>query len=715
MKKVDQIKKYYRAKINAFDYVYCHYKQFDYSILKYIMYARKPGMGDHSSYNDVIIMVDTETSKKHPDKIVKDKKGRIRYETDHNHIVSWTISLRAFKHNICTLYGRKPSSLIRCMTMIHDAMSGIKTIFYIHNLPYDYTFLRRFMYAEWLEPIKQLNVKPHYPIYMEFLNGIILKDSLILSQRGLEKWSDDMDIEHKKAVGKWDYDKIRNQNTPLDADERQYQEYDTLAGVECLDKTCEGLNKHIYTLPMTATGIPREQIRKRGGKKAHDQLLSMALTYEQYRMFEWIFHGGYTHGNRHYIDMTIDRTNLIPPDGFVKCYDFASSYPFIMIAYKMPMEKFMPIDNKDYKFIIENMDDYAFAFKLIAIDICLKDDFQNFPYLQYSKCVKVVNPILDNGRIMKADYVEILINEYDLAIIADQYNLEKITSYCVNIQAAEKRYLPRWFTDYVFECFTDKTKLKGGNPVDYSIAKAKANSLYGMCVQHCIQNDIIEDYETGEYIETPPINSEEEYQQYLDNVRTILPYQWGVWVTSIAAYNVHRLIKCCELPLYTDTDSCYGINWDPDKLKAYNDECKERIVKNNYGPVLHNGKEYWLGVAETEDGKDDYTEFRYQGAKRYCGRNAKDGELHITVAGVPKIGATCLSSIEDFHPGFIFSGLKTGKLTYTYFYNDIYIDDQGNETGDSISLTPCDYLLSSVLVHDWDEIMTEEVMIQVYE
>lgn len=713
---IDQIERSYRAQIKSIEYKFCHYKQFDYTLLKYITYKRKPGRGDHASYNDIIIMCDTETSKKHPDKLVHDKKGRVTYETDNNHVVAWTISLRAYGHNIVTLYGRKPSSMIVCMTKIHNVMAGLKTLFYFHNFAYDYTFLRRFMFNDWEYPVHQLNVKSHYPVYIEFVNGIILKDSLILAQRKLEKWAKDLNVEHLKSVGSWNYDILRNQNTLLSDAEKEYIEHDTLAGVECLDKTCEALNKQIYTLPMTATGIPREQTRKRGKKKAHDEFVSMALSYEQYRKFEHIFHGGYTHGNRHYIDMQIDRTNLIPADGYVTYRDFASSYPFIMVAYKMPMEKFTPVAEKPYTWILKCMDDYAFAFRFIAVDICLKDDFQNMPYLQYSKCLKVINPILDNGRILKAAYVEILITEYDLAIIADQYNLDSIETYCVNIEAAMKRYLPRWFTDYVFECFTNKTRLKGGDPVAYSIAKAKTNCLYGMSVQHAIQDDITEDYQTGEFEQIAPEDPEKKYQQYLDNIRMVLPYQWGVWVTAIAAYNVHRLIKCCEIPLYTDTDSCYGINWDLKKVEAYNNECKERLKANGYSSVYYDGKDYWLGVAETEPGKDDYTEFKYQGAKRYCGRCAADGELHITVAGVPKKGSICLNDdIKNFSPGFIFSGTVTGKKTHTYFYNEIYVDDAGNETGDSISLTPCDYLLSSVYVYDWDEIMKEEVMIQVYD
>ena len=714
MKQIDNIHRAYERNILDHKYVFCHYKKFDYSLLRYIWYERQPGMGSKDSYNDVIIMADTETSKKRPDETYIEN-GRIKYKTDDNHIVAWTISIRAYHHNICTLYGRKPSSMINCLTKIHAVMSGIHTIVYFHNLAYDYTFLRRFMFRAWEHPIKQLNVKSHYPIIMEFLNGMIFKDSLILAQRSLEKWAKDLNVEHQKAVGSWEYNKIRNQSDPLTPDELTYIEHDTLAGVECIDRTLQALNKHIYSIPLTATGIPREQTRKRGKKAAHEQFESMALTLQQYHKFEQVFHGGFTHGNRHFINMRIDRSNLIPADGYVTCRDFASSYPYAMLAFKFPGEKFHSIDNCNVDFILDNMDHLAFAFKFIATNIHLKDDFIPMPALQFSKCTKSINSICDNGRILASNYVELYLNEYDAAVICEQYTWD--AHICCEVEAAEKAYLPRWFTDYVFECFTDKTKLKGGDPVAYSIAKAKVNSLYGMTVQHSIQDDIVEDYETGEFNTIPPKDEAALYDEYVNKLNSVLNYQYGVWVTSISFFNLHQLIKCCRIPLYSDTDSCYGIGWDLEKVEAYNQGCKDRLIANGYGAVEHNGREYWLGIAETSPGEDDYTEFKYVGAKRYCGRNAADGQLHITVAGVPKKhGAKCLNDdINNFSPGFIFKGTETGKTTHVYLYHEIYTDENGNETADSISLTPCDYELDSIAVYDWEELFKEEVTIQIYD
>ena len=707
----DEVLKVFRRKIQATPYRFCHYKQFDYDLLKYIPYIYTAGHGERVSYNDIIIMADTETSKKKPDIYHPDSKGG-QYETFENHVVAWTISLRAFNHNIVTLYGRKPSKMIETITRIHEHMAGTRTVIYFHNLGYDHIFLRKFAYKYWGRPEHQLNVKPYYPILIQYQNGIMIKDSLILAQRKLEKWADDLDVEHKKAVGSWDYDEFRNQDTPLSDEEKHYIECDTLAGVECIDKTLEALHKRIYSIPLTATGIPREQTRIRGKKEhARDWFLQQALTYVQYNKFTMLYHGGFTHGDRHFVN-TIIRN-------MVQCYDFASSYPYCMCAFKFPAEKFTHMENTNVDFILSEMEDYAFAFKFIAVNIKLKRDTEPMPALQFSKCIKAINAIQDNGRILAANYVEIYLTEYDLAVIADIYTWDK--HICCDVEYAAKSYLPRWFTDFVYECFKDKTMLKGADPVLYSIAKAKLNSLYGMCCMKSIRMDILENYDTGDFEEEEDDSEEAlqaKYIQYVEKINTILPYQIGVWVTSIAFYNLRQLVKCCEHPYYSDTDSCYGSGWNEDLVRSYNEACKEKLRSNEYGPVIHKGREYWLGVAETEGDADKYTEFRYMGAKRYCGRNLETGKLKITVAGVPKKnGAKCLhDDIREFCKGAIFDGATTGKTTHYYFnVEDIYIDEAGNETGDSISLTPCDYRLDTINVYDWQSMFNEEVQLIEYD
>lgn len=718
-----------------------YYSLFNYATLDNIFYRQKSGKKNSGTYNDIIIMFDTETSKSAPNTTYTkfNKKAgcnRIHYNPVNNYVVAWSTCLYAFDRPIVTLWGKKPSELVDCIEMVIKSMKGQQTFIYAHNLQYDYTFCRKFFMKQWGKPTKQLNTKSHNPIAIEYRKDdfiITFKDSLILAQRTLEKWAEDLNVPHQKAVGKWDYNKIRNQSDPdYEGDELEYIECDVVAGCECIDTLMKQLNKHIYSMPYTATGIPREEVKKLANANGYrDRFLSMVLDFEQYKHMEKVYHGGYTHANRHYIGL--EACKLF--DGHVVCFDFASSYPFVMLSEKYPIEKFCDMPDMFVEDILEDSENTAYTFDLILIKPHLYDDFQPMPALQFSKCLKTVDEVLDNGRVLCAGFVKIALNEQDLKVIDRQYDWDY--AICTNVQCARKDYLPRWFTDYVYALFKAKTKLKTANdPVAYALAKAKLNSLYGMLVQKSIRDNIIEDYDTGEFKiqneinekTSEPYTDEELYEKYVNKYTSVLPYQWGVWVTSYAFRNLHDLGLCVDYEnggqwLYSDTDSCYAINWDIKKVEEYNQKCIEKMRANGYEGVEHEGRIYNLGVAEFDG---EYEEFITTGAKRYAcryaeceGNKEKDWhKLKITVAGVPKKkGVLCLDNdIMNFKKGLIFDGTITGKLAHSYVYTDsIQTDENGNEYGDCIDLTPCDYLLDDIEVPDWEDIYYDEIEVQTYE
>ena len=672
-------------------YTFCEWDKYDYSQLHIIKTVKRTTKKATEIYNNAIIMLDTETSKK------SNRDG------ESNHIVAFTISIRYKHENICTLWGRKPSELIECLGLLIRTMQGDHTIIYVHNLAYDWVFIRKYLFDVYGHPIKQLNTKSHYPIRIEFECGLILKDSLILSQKSLDKWASDMGVEHQKAVGKWDYDRIRSQHEDYTDDELEYIEHDTLAGVECIDALMTQLHHRIYAMPYTATGIVREEARKIGKQfRAHEEFEKITPDFNVYLLMEQCFHGGFTHANRYIIGEVKNG---------VKCYDFASSYPFVMLTEKYPMHRFKPYKRMCRpEDLIKNIDKYAFITKLIMIKPRLKDEHDPMPVLQYSKLTKSINAITDNGRVLCAGYVEIYVTEISLRMINSQYTYER--ALCIENYYAKKDYLPRWFTDYIFKLFRDKSELKGLDPLNYLLSKAKLNSCFGMCVQKAIQDDIEELYEGNEYHTISNYN-EENYEKYRQSRSRFLPFQWGTWVTEYAMQNVHLLGAMCDEWYYTDTDSVFGAGWDEEKLGAYNEMCRKKLTDNGYGSIEVNGRTYTLGVAELDKICD---EFKTLGAKRYAYRS-DDGELHITVAGVPKKGAVCLQNdLSRFQKGFLFDGVSTGKKQHKYIYVDEpYVDDEGNETADSIDLSPCDYLLDDIEREDWLTLFEKEVSIQTYD
>ena len=695
-------------------YCRCYWDQWDYNILDLIRTVNKPAKNKKKiSYNDIIMMFDTESSKDH--------KPVNRKDICENHIVVWTLSLRAYHTNIVTLYGRKPDEAALCIKKIHEQMQGDVSVFYVHNLGWDWTFERQFLMAELGTPKHQLNVKPYYPVFIEFKNGIILKDSLILAQRGLEKWANDLNVEHKKAVGTWDYDRIMHQDTTLSEQDLIYAEFDTLAGVECIDATMETLKAHIYSIPYTNTGIVRAETRKRGKKnRARQYYLKNVPDWEGQQISEMLYHGGYTHSFRHAIGWVYP----------AECRDFASRYPADILLNKFPGHKFAKYEKPITKDkIIEMADEYAMKFLFSAKNVRLRDPDFPMPMLQAYKCVNKEGEIIDNGRILSADYISIFWTEMDLKLFDKYYVCDNC--WITNLQYSAKEYLPRWFTDLVYELFKDKCLLKNGDPVLYAIRKAMLNAMYGNLVQKPVRVTINEDYLTGEYNPQEGFDMAAEYEKHVKNFNSIMIYDVGCWVTAYAQFELFELAECIAndgIWLYSDTDSIYATKWNEYKLLNYNERVIAKCEERGYPGIEFEDKVYYPGVAEFDGA---YSEFKTCGSKRYCCRYSDDprnkekdrGKLKLTVAGVPKKGgAKCLKDdINNFRPGMIFDGVITGKKQHTHFYNPIHTDKHGNLIGDSIDLSPCDYLLDDIFnsakrIKDYmDGSLDEEVMIQVFE
>lgn len=674
--------------------VYGFYTVYELDRLKSVESHYRPGRSKKKKrYNAVFCMADTETSKSDD----FDENGhRI------NRVVCWSVALRYRGRNVFCLYGRRPSELCSFLLDMHRHMTGTHTIIYWHNLSYDWQFIRKFCFSAWGHPVEQLNTKSHYPVNIEFSNGIIFRDSLILAQVGLAKWGEQMQVEHGKAVDNWDYDAIRTQQTPLTDEELIYIYDDVLCGVECLDALMNRLDKKQWTMPWTATGIVRELTRKTGKEHhAHDDYLKQTFDYSGYLQCEQTYHGGYTHANRYKVGK-VQR-------GEIMAFDFASSYPFCMISEKFPAEKFMRIPDSSVDGILRYQDDFAFLFRFIAFDIKLSDPLFPMPYLQGSKCVRSINAVFDNGRILEADMIEIYLTEVDLAILRDQYTWSRHV--CTDVMFAHKEYLPKWFSCLVFDLYRQKCTLKNGDKTEYALSKSRVNSLYGMSVQRLIKDKIEEQYELNDYITVELEDPEEEYLKEIKKRGHVLPYQIGVWVTAYACRNLFRLGACFDTWLYSDTDSAYGLGVDKDKIAKYNGEVLRKLRAAGFDDIEYEGKTFRLGEAAL-DGV--YAEFVTLGAKRYATRDAETRKLKITVAGVPKDGVEALhDDIDKFKKGLIFKGKDSGKKQHFYGYvNDIYIDQNGDEIGDYVDLDPCDYLLDDIF--SIDRILNDDIGVPIY-
>ena len=151
-----------------------------------------------------------------------------------------------------------------------------------------------------------------------------------------------------------------------------------------------------------------------------------------------------------------------------------------------------------------------------------------------------------------------------------------------------------------------------------------------------------------------------------------MSYSWGCWVTAYARDNLlRRVIANDDYVVYCDTDSCKLVDgYDKNVFVDYNKQVSDRInfvckvLKldvNKYAPSDIKGNKHMMGLFEKEC---NYEKFITQGAKKYA--YVIDGKIHITVAGVPKSGASALKTMDDFRDDFIFSYKDTNKNLVMY-------------------------------------------------
>ena len=300
--------------------------KFNYMSLLDYDFKRISNAGRPRYVYERVIAVDTETS-------VYDG---IPYITD------WTICIE----DIICIYGHHVRDLINTIDMIayylhSDESHTVR--FYIHNFPYDYTFMKAHMFEKWSEPKNVLAVKSHRYITMSWANGIEFRDSYILVNRSLEKLCEDVDVGVEKAVGYWDYKKVRTPDSPRTYKECVYAATDTIAQCIALRKYMSDRGYNVANCPLTNTGFIRNKARrysskwKKSGHKWYQYFQNQKLTVEQYRQLEQCYHGGDTHANRYYVGRQISSAMF----GWTgKSKDFTSSYPAALCYEKYPMTKF---------------------------------------------------------------------------------------------------------------------------------------------------------------------------------------------------------------------------------------------------------------------------------------------------------------------------------------------------------------------------------------
>lgn len=610
-----------------------------------------------------------------------------------------------FGINDTVYYGRTWDELKEFLFKVDKCVPEKKFI-YIHNLSYEFQFLRgEFLLEDVMARTQRKVMKCRFVDY-----NFELRCSYFLSNTNLENLAKVYNLPFKKMVGDLDYKIIRSPETPLSEEELGYCENDCLIIYYYILMELETY-KTIDRIPITSTGKVRRELKDLMFKDFSYRLkASRACSIDPhvFNLLNECFMGGYTHASYMFSDEIIKD---------VDSYDFTSSYPYCMVAYPYPSSEFKKCKLKSKEDMV-----IGFAYLLVVRFTNISCRYYN-TFISASKCRNLRGAYFDNGRVISATELTLTLTDIDFHFILTSYDCEYeiLESYYSNYN-----YLPSLFYNFILDKYVKKTKLKNveGSEIEYQLEKGKFNSLYGMSVTNEIKAEVEYDNTLG-WIEKELTNEQIETQLIKQKKKGFMAFSWGCWITAYARRNLlQNICKLDDYCIYADTDSVkLRKGYKKSIIEDYNKKVKQRLKRVSklvhipmemYEPKDIKGEKHLLGVFECETKKGrkyTYDSLITQGAKKYA--VSIDGDIKITVAGVPKgNGSKALKDLNDFRDDFEFKAKDTGKKTIVYLDEqdiDTFIDCNGNEyvnkdkTG--CCILPCSYVLGKAL--DYAELLTD--------
>lgn len=579
-----------------------------------------------------------------------------------------------------TIIGRTWDEYRQLLARVCDLLGENESIvFYVHNLSFEFQFLRG-IYP--FQPDEVFCMDRRKILYCSMFDGkIVYRCSYIHSNMSLAEYTKKMGVQHVKLSGAdFDYRETRYPWTPLTDEQIAYCIHDVRGLVEALKKEMEVDGDTLITIPLTSTGYVRRDAKRAMKQVSHTLVPSILPDEKTFVLLREAFRGGNTHANRYYAGRIITD---------VASADRSSSYPDTQVNCEFPMSRFYYKGEATMKELDRyiNVLDKAVVMRVALWGVRLRDPYWGAPYLARDKCRKIIEPTYDNGRILECKYCETTITDVDLRILLDEYDFDNFKAF--DVAFARYGKLPRPLVEETINYYRKKTELKNveGQEIYYMKSKNKLNSIYGMMAQNPAKETIL--FKDNDYIKDDVPLSERLKEA---NRRAFLAYQWGCWVTAWARYRLEEGIRLAgDQFVYCDTD-CVKYVRDID-WRAYNAQRIKDSTANGAFADDPSGERHYMGVYEQEKTAQ---RFKTLGAKKYAFE--QDGKTYITVAGVNKrLGGQELErfgGLDAFNEGFIFR--EAGGMESVYNdepYGYVNIDGHELYIGTNVLLRDSTYSL----------------------
>lgn len=456
----------------------------------------------------------------------------------------------------------------------------------------------------------------------------------------------------QKLKGDLDYSLYRHAETPLTFEEQQYCYNDVKILDELSHVAFEMYTKQSLKIPLTKTSALRNKCKSRikNMKSVYQQnemLLPEAIT-EYVEMRRFLYNGGLSGCNTFYIGKLLH--NVI-------CCDLTSDYPAQMLHNMFPAGQLIKLQNPS--------DIIHYSYNNYIIDITFsyvksKSVHCSIAETKILNAIHIKHAVKNNGKIMYAENVRLMLNEIDIQSLKMMYILgeSKINRAWYFTKSAK---IPKHLSDCICEDYQLKNELKQAGKtetLEYMLSKQNVNSYYGMsatrlydCNYTYSNDDVSMISETTDNAELDKLIKngltdtvkyrelkQKQYEKLKKNV-WLNPYV-AYWTTSYA-----RFILCTFISKYPDLI----IQYDTDSLYFCIDE--NIVDKTRVEMLKHDISEYNLKIKMKNDFLFKHNEhfstlgqwdidkpvrnFKTLGAKRYI-YEKYDGKIKTVVAGLVK-------------------------------------------------------------------------------
>ena len=616
-----------------------------------------------------------------------------------------------------------------------------KTICYIHNLSFEFSYLVREL-NNGTDDNKSIFKDKNDCLTVVFndIPNIQFKDSYALLRKSIKKLGDELGYP-KLSIN---YSQTLHNYDVLNKIQYDYNERDNII---CLLGIANYLQneaakieiEEVDDLPLTSTGFFKDKRYKFGKNNEcfHDELTNYKVKYRNaslddnldfYNICKNSFRGGLVSCNLLYMP---DEDGNVWLENEVYHIDITSSYIYTMLNTKFPYyskEKSIEFKDKEkntkiikgFKNKFEKGKDSNYmhenGLKIITEKgVRLVNGF--YAHVTFKNIRKkyendipsidsVKTSIKDNkykgkynenlklfhGKLLSANELTKWLNDATFESILIDYDFDDIECDYIRF-ATSSAPLPYFEICYLINEFFIKQSLKDTKSLDYKLAKAGLNSMYGIKVEDLIRNKFT--VKNNEVVvkqrahQIGNVNNKNLFDEYVENTKNRTDiYSDGIYISTISRLNLIKMKKHLQengcVCIYCDTDShMFRITKSTEKevfdsIKEYNNKITNDLLSKDW--IKKSIKELskinkakckeienklkTLGTWSVESVDENknikpYELFSTLGPKKYL--KVKNGRVDTTISGLSKEVGTL---IENYAKQQQITVIEASKLIF---------------------------------------------------